>query len=233
MFLDMQEVQLYGITKQEIQNIFEETIKDFKARNMLLFLDASYMYTFHLDDFDVVRKFNILGRYDIRAVKQWHNCLERWLQDQTATLGGKTIKPIKISRSFDRVVNEGLEIVADCLTGVSTDVMFPFRSIGDGGASSATPGDKILGNEIDRINVEDTPEGGSLSRDGTTIYSVGNHAKEVETPANGEFTECGMHSTADPDTDKMLDHSIFDDPIPHTQFEDAPGSTTVIYMCSS
>jgi hypothetical protein len=30
----------------------------------------------------------------------------------------------------------------------------------------------------------------------------------------------------------ILDHSAFTDPIPHTQNADAPGSTTIIYMCS-
>jgi hypothetical protein len=233
MSINMQEVQLLGITRQDIQDIFEKTLQDYKVKPGILFIDASYLYTFNLDDFVEVRKFNILGRYDINAVKQWHNCLERWLQDQTVILGNKSIKPIAISRTFDRVVNEGMEIVAGCITGTLTDITFPYRSIGDGTASTATPGDKILGNEIDRINVNDSPEGGSLSRDGTTIYSVGNHSKDIETPVDEEFTECGMHSTDSPTTDKMLDHSVFDDPIPHIQHEDAPGSTTVIYMCSS
>ena len=54
----------------------------------------SYLYTFHLDDFDYVRKFNILGRYDINAVLEWHEFLERWMNDQTVTLAGKTNKTI-------------------------------------------------------------------------------------------------------------------------------------------
>ena len=124
-------------------------------------------------------------------------------------------------------------MVADALTGAGTGELFEFRSIGDGSASSATPADKVLGHEVDRINVTNTPEGGSLSRDGSTLYSVGNHEKSVETPIDNEFTECGMESTNDPNTDLMLDHSVFTDPIPHTQNEDAPGSTTVIYMCSA
>jgi len=227
-----QEVQLSGITKDDIQQIFENTMQQSQTKCRILFLDASYLYTFHLDDFVEVKKFNLLGRYDIRAVKAWHSCLERWLEDQTVVLGGKSIKPLAISRSFDRVVNEGMEMIAQAVTGVAGG-LFEYRSLGDGTASTVTPGDKILGNEVDRINVNDTPEGGSLSRDGTTIYSVGNHEKGVVTPVNNEFTECGMHDTDDPTTDRMFDHSIFEDPIPHTQNEDAPGSTTVVYMCSS
>jgi hypothetical protein len=232
MYLDMQEVQLYNITNHDIQEILQNAVPSIINRPQLIFLGAAYLYTFHLDDFEQVRKFNLLGRYDIRAVKQWHNCLERWLQDQTVTLGDRTFKPIAISREFRRVVNEGMEILAQSITG-GTGTTFEFRSIGDGTATAATPGDTILGNEIDRINVNETPEGGSITRDGTTIYSVGNHEKSIITPVDNEFTECGMESTDDPTTDEMLDHSIFVDPIPHIQNEDAPGSTTVIYMCSS
>jgi len=227
------EVELLGITKEDIQNVFEKTLREFKeSKARIIYLDASYLYTFELDDFESVRKFNMLGRYDLKAVLDWHRCLERWYNDQTVTLGNTSIKPIKISRTFDRVVNEGLEMIAASITGFGSTT-FEYRSIGDGSASSATPADKILGNEIDRINVNETPEGGSISRDGTTIYSVGNHSKDVPTPVDNEFTECGMHSTDSPLTDIMLDHSIFVDPVPHTQGQDAPGSTTVIFMCSS
>ena len=232
MHINMKEVQLYNITNHDIQEILQNAVPNTINKPQIIFLGAAYLYTFHLDDFEQVRKFNILGRYDIRAVKQWHNCLERWLQDQTVTLGDRTFKPIAISREFRRVVNEGLEMLAGCITGGASGI-FEFRSIGDGTASAATPGDTTLGNEIDRINVNTTPEGGSITRSGTTIYSVGNHSKDIPTPANNEFTECGMHSTDSATTDEMLDHSIFDDEIPHVQGEDAPGSTTIIYMCSS
>jgi hypothetical protein len=227
------QVELLGITKDDIQAIFEKTLKEFKqAKTRIIYLDASYMYTFHLDDFAEVRKFNILGRYDINAVKQWHVCLERWCNDQTVTLGGKTIKPIAISRSFDRVVNEGLELLAGALTG-NDSAIFNFRGIGDGAADEASPSDLGLSNLVDIIDVNDDPDGGSLSRDGSTIYSVGNHAKEVVTPANGVFTECGMFDDDDATTRRILDHSVFGTPIPHTQNADAPGSTTIIYMCSA
>jgi hypothetical protein len=229
--MNMQQVQLSGITKEDIQNILNEAAHN-SSTPQVITIGVAYMYTFHLDDFEQVRKFNILGRYDQNAVLEWHTCLERWINDQTVTLGNKTFKPIAISRNFKRVTNEGMEMLAQAIVGSSGSI-FEYRSIGDGTASAPTPGDRILGNEIDRINVNETPEGGSLTRDGSTVYSVGNHEKGVPTPDDNEFTECGMHDTDDPDTDLMFDHSIFDDPIPHTQNEDAPGSTTVIYQCSS
>ena len=226
------EVEFKGITKEDIQGIFENVVKEYNCKIGLLFLDVSYLYTFDVNDFAEVKHFNMLGRYDLNAIKEWHRYLEHWYNDHSVILGGHSIKPIKISRSFDRVVNEGLEMIAGCVTG-EDGANFPFRSIGDGTASAALPSDTILGHEIDRINVNETPEGGSMAKDGTTIYSIGNHSKTVETPANGEFTECGIHDTDSDTTDMMLDHSIFDDPVPHTQNSDAPGSTTVIYMCST
>lgn len=227
------EVEFKGITPTDIQRIFENVVKEYNCKVGLVFLDVSYLYTFHPEDIDYVKKFCMLGRYDIKAVKEWHQGLELWYNDHHITLAGKQIKPIRISRSFDRVVNEGMEMIAECLTGIESNGEFPYRSIGDGTASAAIPADKILGNEIDRINVNTAPNGGSLSRDGTTIYSIGNHDKTVETPANNQFTECGMHDTDDQNTDRMLDHSIFEEPVPHQQNVDAPGSTTIIYMCSS
>lgn len=175
----------------------------------------------------------LLTRYDHSLAIEWHRLLERWYQDQTVNINDRLIKPIKISRTFDRVTNEGMEMIASGVTSGTSNTSFVYRSIGDGVITAASPSDKILSNEVDRINVNTTAEGGSLSRDGSTIYSIGNHAKTVPTPANEEFTECGMHNTDLPSTDKMFDHSVFEDPIPHVQHADSPGSTTVIYMCSS
>ena len=227
------EPKILGVTREDIQAIFERAISNFKeAKTRIIYLDASYLYTFEISDFDYIRKLNLLMRRSPLHVREWHKLLERWYNDQTVRNDyGYIIKPIKISRTLDRVTNEGMEMLAGCVTGQESG-LFEFRTIGDGIVSSASPSDTILSNEVDRINVNDNPEGGSLSRDGSTIYSIGNHSKAVETPANGEFTECGMHDTDSAATDKMLDHSIFADPVQHTQNADAPGSTTVIYMCS-
>src|SRR6187397_2447686 len=126
----LEPVQLYGVTKQQIQDIYDSALREYMTR--IFYLDASYLYTFHLDDFEYVRKFNILGRYDVRANIQWHKCLERWYQDQTVTIGGKTFKPIQISRTLDRVVNEGMEMLANFIIGSGTASAFNVRGIGDG-----------------------------------------------------------------------------------------------------
>jgi len=233
--LALSEPQILGITRNDIQDIFERTLVNFKeAKTRIIYLDASYLYTFDLGDFNYIRKLCLLTRTSVVHVKEWHRLLERWYNDQTVRMYGNMaiIKPLQISRTFDRVTNEGMEMVADCITGGGGG-LFEYRSIGDGSGSAASPSDTILVNEIDRINVNTTPEGGSLSRDGSTIYSIGNHSKSVETPANDEFTECGMHNTDNAVTDDMFDHSIFANPVEHIQNADAPGSTTVVYMCSA
>ena len=230
--LNMQQLQaaeLYGVTKNDLQDIYDNALREFKTR--VFFLDASYLYTFHLDDFEHVRKFNILGRYDVKANLDWHKCLERWYQDQTVTIGGHTFKPIQISRTLDRVVNEGMEMLAACVTG-GESAIFDVRGIGDGDITEVSLADTGLANIIDVINVNETPEGGSLSRYGTTIMSIGNHSKDVETPANGVFTECGMYDDISAARRRLFDHSVFPDPIEHTQGVNSPGSTTIVYMCS-
>ncbi len=228
--LSTKQVELLGVTQKDIQEIFEKTIKEYRSR--FVFLDASYLYTFHTDDFPYVKKLTLLTRYDSSLAIHWHRLLERWYQDQTVRDdNGVIIKPIKVSRTLDRIVNTGMELVAGSMTG-QDGAVFDFREIGDGDVDFASPADTRLSHSVDSIDVNKTAEGGSLSRDGITIYSIGNHSADIETPANEEFTECGMFDS-DSSTKKMLDHSIFEDPIPHVQFADAPGSTTVIYMCSA
>lgn len=262
MYLNMpmlhDQVELRGITKIDLQNIYDAALRESKTR--LFFLDASYMYTFHLDDFPSVKKFNLLGRYYAQELKRlqklirqrkpvdmvyydqinvsnssycrsWHNCLELWFDEKSVTLGDRTLRPIKITRTLDRVVNQGMEMLAGCVVGEG-DAIFEYRAIGDGVVTEVSLADTDMYNQVDIINVNDAPEGGSLSRDGTTIMSVGNHAKSVPTPIDNEFTECGMFDGEDEDNRNMFDHSAFVDPIPHTQNVDAPGSTTIIYMCS-
>ena len=220
---------IQGITKEDIQAIFTDTLRNFKeSKTRIIYLDASYLYNFHLDDFEHVKKFNILGRYDIKAVLEWHKYLERWFSDQTVTLGNQVIKPIQIERTFDRVVNEGMESLARTITGSDAD-NYDYRAIGIG-EGEALPSDQTLISELNRIDVFDSPDGGSLSADGSTIYSIGNHPKSVE---SADITECGMLSNALPSNDLMFEHSMFQTPITHVMNADAVGSTTVVYMCSS
>ena len=224
---------LYGLTIEDIQKILENTASNGrKVGNGLLFLDANYLYNFRVQDMTIVSKYNMLGRYDIRAVKEWHNACERWYNDQTVSLGfdiasTTNIKPIKIVRKFDRIVNEGLELVAKMLLGES-GTLFKYHAIGEGDAEEALPSDTAMVDQISRIDVTKASDGGSLSRDGSTIYIVGMHPASL---GSASITETGVFNHSDPTKDLMLDHTVFPTPIVHDQFEDSAGSTTIIYMC--
>lgn len=224
------QVQLYGITKDDIQQIFEDTIKQYKAIPRYIYVDASYLYNFHLDDFETIRKINHLCRYSLRAVLEWHRMLERWLSDQTVVLGCRQIKPIKITRNFDRVVTEFMEDVAKFATGTGTVAPYKWHAIGSGVFTEVLPSDTHLVNEVSRIDVTTDPNGGTMTRDGSTIYIIGNHPKSIE---QGDMTEVGAFDAEHDTHDRMLDHSLFPTAIPHQINQDVAGATIVIWQCSS
>ena len=51
--MQLEEPKLYGITKNDIQAIFEETLRNFKqSKTRIIYLDCSYLYNLDLDDFE-------------------------------------------------------------------------------------------------------------------------------------------------------------------------------------
>ena len=224
------QVQLYGITKDDIQEIFYKVIEEKKVIPRLIYVDCSYLYNFDLSDFETIRKISLLCRYSLRSVLERHQILERWLSDQTVVLGCKQIKPIKIVRSFDRVVTEAMEDVAKFFTGSGTAAPFKYHAIGSGVFSEVLPSDKAMVNQVSRIDVTTDSNGGGLSRDGSTIYVIGNHPKSIE---QGDMSELGAFDSLDVLNDRMLDHSKFATPIQHLINQDVAGGTIVVWQCSS
>ena len=244
---------LNGITKPEIEQIIKDALETFKGtRPRVILLDGSYLYTFAVADVPFVNKFTSQihigeitvieeGRPVIRnpLAIMWHEWLERFCMGQSVEIYGKKIKPLKIVRSIDRVPNPCLEKVARSFAGQDFNTM-AFASIGDGAiaGTNPSPSDTVLAHEVSRINVLSEDNGGDLSSDGNTFYSVA--AFDVATPTSNTpgFTESGIF---DKDTQPvgstiiptMGDHSIFDDAVPHTSGSDAPGVTTFIYTCGS
>jgi len=248
-------ILLNGITFTDIQKIIQDSLKDYKGSGMFLF-DVSYLYNFRVGfEADYVRDLNLNLRfaqqdvdrlYHVRkqfpseyeravqlnklALNVWHTCLEKWYNGEAVHdhFFNKDIKPISIQRRIDKIVNEGLEIVALCLTG-HTGTVFKFHAIGEGeDLNEALASDTKLVDEMSRIDVTNSVTGGSTSRDGSTIYIVGNHPSTLP---SATITETGVFDSMDKTKDNMLDHSIFDPGIDHDQFETSPGSTTVVYMC--
>lgn len=227
------QVQLSGVTQQDIQEIFKKTIADLGiARNKIVAFDANYLYNFHKEDFYLVSNLIKLVRYNNKNAIEWHRYLERWYQDQTVSINDQVIKPIKIVRALDRVPNEALEMTAACWIGEDQSI-FKFHALGNGETTEALPSDTQLVNEISRIDVTEDANGGSLTRDGSTLYVIGNHPITVE---SADITESGVfdgENTGDDDDDVMLDYAVFDEEIEHIINSDVPGSTHIIYMCSS
>lgn len=233
----LEPVQLYGVTKDDIQQIVWDTVKAFveemKALPRIIHFDTSYLYSFDVVDFEYVKRFNLLGRHDKRYVLEWHVNLERWGADQTVHLFGKPVKPTKLVRALDRVPNEGLIHIAGSYTGVDFNVM-RWHGVGIGAdpqnAPTPSPAATGLIIETSRINVDNSLDGGSLSQEGSTIYVVANHPKGIQ---SGDYTETGVFDGEHEEHDKMGDYSIFPSSVRHDADQNVIGSTTVIYQCST
>ena len=231
----LQPLELHGITIADIEDVVTRTVQNFiqryKSIPKVIWFDTSYLYTFDLNDFEYVRKFNLRGRTDIHYVLEWHRNLERFIQDQTVQIFGRRIKPRQIGSTFDRVPNEGLVNIASSFTGHDFNIM-KWHAIGTGATAGTNPPPSAtqLVTQVDRIDVTVAPQGGSLSQEGSTIFVVGNHPIST---ASGSYTETGLFDSENTALDKMGDYSIFPDEIDHDANQDAIGSTTVIFQCST
>jgi hypothetical protein len=241
------QVILQGITLDDIQRILEKAVSEaFPNKPNLVYLDVAYLYTFDPSDMVYVGKFTEQmkqAQQDNRNPLQieWHRYLERWHQGEYVLISGKPIKPIKIVRTVDRVVNEFMERIAAAMAGQGDFAPMKFHAIGDGAeaGTTASPGDTALVSEVDRIDVTQEVGGGGITVDGSTFMCVGNH--DVFSPS-GEMTEMGMFDAELPGAgeddvpiidDRMGDHSIFPDEVSHISGQDSPGGSIIVYQCSS
>lgn len=213
-------IELYGITKDDIQKMMMDAIKD-RVGKPIFGLDANYLYSFDISDLREIKK--------PKQPKEWHRNLERWYTDQTVRDSfGREIKPTQLVRHFDKIVNEGLEMLAGCIVGEESTT-FKYSILGDADDVTEAFADATqVGNQISRIDVTQTGEGGSLSRDGSVIYIIGNHPASI---ASTTVTESAVADTDSSTTDMLLDYTVFPVGIDHDQFLNALGVTTVIYMC--
>lgn len=251
-----QQVVLQGITYDDIQKLFEKVVAESKPhRTNLLYLDVAYLYTFEPSDIPFIQKFTDRMRaaqyIDKKGVMrnplqiEWHRILERWYSGDYAIIDpgtvGKAIKPIQIERTIDRVVNEFMERVASAMAGFGDFAPMKYNALGDGATAgtSPSPGDTALVNELDRIDVTSQVGGGGITVDGSTFMNIGNHDRFM---TGGDLTEVGIFDAELPGTgeedvpiidDRMGDHSIFPDAVIHILGQDGPGSTVVVYQCSS
>lgn len=241
-----EQVPHYGVTIFDVQKIVQSVLDSLDIKGgAKLNIDVGYIYNWDLSDIPYIEKVThqinhgkiyvwdpFTHKFNQRnpLAVAWHNNLERWLNDQTVLISGREIKPLNIVRSFDRVPNEAMTMIASALVGEETITRFEHHAMGDGGlGTEPTPADTTLIHEIDRIDVTAAPLGGSLANDGTTVIVVGNHAKSVQ---DFDASETGVFDQKTASIDKMLDHTIYKKIVPHLQNQDAPGGTTILYQCS-
>lgn len=246
------EVVFQGITYEDIKRGFEQVVSACKPNKPnLLYLDVSYLYTWNLEDVPFIGRFTDEMRaaqtVDKKGVMrnplqlEWHRYLERWYRGEWVMLYGKLIRPKKIVRTIDRVVNEFMERIAAAMAGHGDFAPMKWHAIGDGAeaGTSASPSDTALVSELDRIDVTKDKGGGGITVDGSVFMCIGNH--DTFSPG-GDMTEMGMFDADLPGAgasdvpiidDRMGDHSIFPDEIEHIAGSDAPGGTIVVYQCAS
>ena len=113
-----QQVQLQGIIYDDLQRLFEQVVAESKPHTPnLVYLDVAYLYTFDPSDIPFIGKFTDKMRTTQQGYRnplqiEWHRYLERWYANQTVHLFNREIKPIKIVRTLDRVVNEFMERIS-------------------------------------------------------------------------------------------------------------------------
>src|SRR6185436_1484503 len=100
-----QQVELQGITYDDIQRLFEKVVAEAKPhKTNLIYLDVAYLYTFDLSDIPFIAKFTETMKLAQQGKRnplqiEWHRMLERWWGGQTVILYGKPIKPNQIERT--------------------------------------------------------------------------------------------------------------------------------------
>ena len=132
--------------------MFEQVVKEaYPHKPTLLYLDIAYLYTFDVSDIPYIQKFTEKMRLAQQGYRnplqiKWHQCLERWNSGEYVHVQGRTIKPIQIVRTVDRVVNEFMERIASAMAGFGDFAPMKFNAIGDGAVAgtSPSPGDTAL-----------------------------------------------------------------------------------------
>ena len=216
--------------EQYFSNLDIETRK--KIPNFIGYVDLTYVTTFDPYFEKYIKKEFRLMREHIKPADSWHHKLTRLYNDQTVFLDDyigsncylESQQPVKAV--LDKIVNEGMEDVADAIIGRQT-LNYKYMVIGTSN-TAATVNDKSLYGEIGRINM--ATEGGSAERKGSTVYFNSFFPKTVVT---GDIYEIGIVNTSDPASDKMFLRSVLPtaDKITHINGADAPNVSVAVYQC--
>ncbi len=201
--------------------------------NMGIAFDASFFTTWS-DSYSLEYARKEMAYIGAGMIKpdSWHQKLQRLYNDQTVYLGdGHHLEPdIKPKLKLDKVTNQGLEIVAPRILGVSDNASgFLYMACGTG-TTTASASDLALATEIKRVNMR--TEGGSATASKATIYFNGFFPKNTVT---GDIAEAGIFDSADTANDNIFLRTVLPDAdkISHIQNQDAPNISIIVYLCAA
>ena len=132
-----------------------------QVRDYLQRKDIGYVATFEPKDSLLIKKSMQLMNLGYIDPKQFFKQFDRSYYDKTCD-----IDPIQVSRSGNKLVNEGLTALAEMMVGARTKT-FNIYAIGQGN-KTVTPKDDRLDDEVARLNITDN--GGTIRQRGSTVY---------------------------------------------------------------
>ena len=192
-------------------------------REMMIRRDIGYVASFEPKDAEVFQKHMYLCNIDNRySVNPMLKKLDRVYNDQTTD-----IEPIKVGKSGNKLVNEGLIALAEFQVGKRTR-QFNYYGIGES-SQAVNIKDDHLYEEVSRLRIPDA--GGTfIQRQSTVFYSV----FFPKTTPDCEVAETGIMDAKNQSEDRMLLRTVLQGPdqIPHEKDFDTIFVAHVIYSGS-
>lgn len=219
-----------------VKDCFTSALQEYfpkNNRNISAALDASFFTTWS-DHYSLEYARKEMGYISSGMIPpdSWHQKLQRLYNDQTVYLGnGHHLEPdVRPKLKLDKVTNQGLEVVAPRILGVSDNASgFLYMACGTG-TTTASASDLSLATEIKRINMRN--EGGSAVANKATIYFNGFFPKSTPT---GDIAEAGIFDSGDTANDNIFLRTVLPDAdqISHVQNADAPNISIIVYLCAA
>jgi len=194
-----------------------------KVREFLCRKDIAYAAAFDPKDTYVIKKDMKLVQLGRKSPKTFFKNFERYYNDQTTP----NFEPLKLGRSGNKLVNEGLTQLAASQVGKSSRV-FNVYAIGKGEAAVNIRNDALT-DEITRINILDNA--GTLINRGTTCYYSVFFPKTI---SDVTVKETAILDSLIQSEDLMLLRTLFPpaDQIPHVKDRDDIFVGHIIYSGS-
>ncbi len=189
-----------------------------EERHAILYKDIAFGALFDPKDTFAYKKFHKkIQREDVHP-NAWFNKLKRVYNDQTVydDITKRYFEPINVTITGNKLVNEGLTAMAQCMVGKRSK-MFGVYAIGGSSASVNAKDDRLI-DEVARLDILDN--GGFVINRGTTCYYSLFFPKTLATKT---IKETAILDSLNSGTDIMLLRTVFpsNETLPHQKdFDD-------------